>query len=95
MREERSEELEEARKRKLLELKIKQILTQLLDGPAYERLMNVRIANEELYEQIVNLLIYLYQNGQIKGKIGENELKNLISRILSKREEGKIKFVRK
>lgn len=88
-------QLEEARKRKLIELKIKQNLLQVLDGVAYERLMNVKIANEDLYAQIVNLLLYLYQNGQIKGRIGEPELKNLLSRVLSKKEEGKIKFVRK
>lgn len=95
MEETNENQLEEARKRKLIELKTKQLLLQVLDSTAYERLMNVKIANEDLYTQIVNLLLYLYQNGQLKKRIGENELKNLLSRVLSKKEDNKIKFVRK
>lgn len=95
MEETNENQLEEARRRKLMELKTKQLLLQVLDNTAYERLMNVKIANEELYTQIVNLLLYLYQNGQLKKRIGESELKNLLSRVLSKKEDNKIKFVRK
>lgn len=95
MEETNENQLEEARRRKLMELKTKQLLLQVLDSTAYERLMNVKIANEDLYTQIVNLLLYLYQNGQLKKRIGESELKNLLSRVLSKKEDNKIKFVRK
>lgn len=96
MREETNEnQLEEAKKRRQLELQIKQALLQILDGSAYERLMNIKISNEEIYEKIVNLLVYLYQNGQLKNKISETELKKLTAKILEKKGEGTIKFVRK
>ena len=38
---------------------------------AYERLMNVRVANYELYSQLVDLIINMAQSQRVTGQITE------------------------
>lgn len=53
---------------------------------AYERLMNVRVANFELYSQLVNLLLASVQNQGITGQITEEQLKQILGRLTYKKE---------
>ncbi len=69
-----------------IEQQKKEIMKQLLDGPAYDRLMNIRIANHELYSQITGIIISLAQTNRIQGKMGEQQLMSLINRITFKKE---------
>ncbi len=53
---------------------------------AYERLMNVRVANFELYSQLVNMLLATAQNQGITGQINEEQLKQILGRLTYKKE---------
>ena len=61
---------------------------------AYERLMNVRISNKELYDQIINLIINMAQSNRIVNKLTEEQLKSILSK-LTYRPEPKIEFKHK
>lgn len=92
------EELEQLRNRKAqekyaqlakaqqLEAEMKTVLRHVLDDMAYERAMNVRLANPELYQQLVALLAYMYQNKQLKGKVNDEQLRRLLEKVATKRE---------
>jgi DNA-binding TFAR19-related protein (PDSD5 family) len=83
-------ELEEARKKKLeskkTEEQLKATLRVALDEAAYDRLMNVSVANKELFlEASRNLLVFFKRAGR---KITESELLSLL-RALKERDEKK------
>jgi programmed cell death protein 5 len=61
---------------------------------AYERLMNVRVANFELYSQLVDLLINMAQSQRVTGQITEEQLKQILAR-LTYRKESTIEFKHK
>jgi len=84
--------IKELLEKKKKEEEIKKFLARILDGEAYERLMNVKISNYELYNNVANNLIYFYQ--KIGRKITEKELLSLLE-ALTKKDEGEIKFYRK
>ncbi len=69
------------------ELQRKMLLRHLLDAKAYERMMNVRLANPALYEQVVTLLAYLYQNKQLAGKVDEEKLVKLLTQVAARKRE--------
>lgn len=83
-------QIADIQKARVLELQRRHLLKKILEPEAYERLANIRSANPSLYEQLANLLLYLYQNRQLKEKISETQLKEFILRLLSKRRETKI-----
>ncbi len=58
---------------------------------AYERLMNVRVANYELYTQLVDLILSLIQTNRITTQLTETQLKDILSRVTYK-PESKIEF---
>jgi len=70
------------------EAQLRSILRVALEPGAYERLMNVRISNPELYVQVARLIVSLYGNKQLAGKVGEKELQALLARLTSRREGG-------
>ena len=65
-----------------------------LTTSAYERLMNVRVANFELYSQLVDLIISMVQSQRVTGQITEAQLKEILSR-LTYRKESTIEFKHK
>src|SRR5271157_5348074 len=69
-----------------LEQQKKEILRKFLDGTAYDRMMNVRVSNPELYDQLISLIVSLVQNNRVAGKITESQLKSLVERITYKKE---------
>lgn len=77
-----------------LEMQKKIALKYIVDAQAYERLMNVRLANPALYDQVVTMLVYLYQNKQLKGKVTEEQVKAVLARITA-RNEPSITFKKK
>jgi programmed cell death protein 5 len=77
-----------------LEMQKKFALKYIVDAQAYERLMNVRIANPALYDQLVTMLIYLYQNKQVKGKVTDEQLKAILAKVTA-RKEPEITFKKK
>lgn len=69
-----------------LEEQKKEVMRQFLDGKAYERLMNIRMSNSELYNQLVNLVVSLAQSNRVTGKITEKQLVSILTKMTSKRE---------
>ena len=74
------------------EAKIATVTRYLLEEKAMERLNNVKIVNKELYLKVIQLVLYLQRAGQLQGKIGDEELKQLLEKIRNKKE---IKITRK
>ncbi len=76
------------------EQKLKSTLRFALDEDAYERLMNVSIANKEMYLIAAKNLLMLYK--RMGRKITESELLSLLRAIKAQREnETKITFQKK
>ncbi|MCX8202592.1 MAG: hypothetical protein N3G74_02200 [Candidatus Micrarchaeota archaeon] len=77
------------------ELQLKKALSVVLEEKAYERLMNVRLSNPELYLKVANAVIHYYQ--KIKRRVSERELITIINMNLavSKQPETKIQIRRK
>jgi DNA-binding TFAR19-related protein (PDSD5 family) len=71
-------------------LTVKKYMTE----QAYERLMNVRISNYDLYMNILNMIISTAQSGRFTDKINEKQLVEILSRLTYK-PEPKIEFRRK
>ncbi len=81
--------------RRLKELQIEQekktMVKRFMTNDAFERLMNVRVANYELYSQLLDLLISMARSNRITGTLTEEQLKDLLSRLTFK-PESKIQF---
>ena len=69
----------------------KQILRTILTTPARERLGRIKVARPEMAESIENQLIMLAQSGELKNKINDEQLRMLLSRIMPKKRDIKIK----
>jgi programmed cell death protein 5 len=70
---------------------IKLLAGQILTKEARERLANIRIVKPDLAYQIELYLIQLYQAGQIKSQITDEQLKALLLKLQSKK-KSKISF---
>lgn len=92
-------ELQELRKKQIeqmqREAQLRDVLRKILDPKAFERLMNIRIANRELYFQLAQLLVYAYQQGQLRPPVSEAELLSLLNRIKAGERQGSITIKRK
>ncbi len=88
------EKLAEMQQAQALESQKKSILRNLCEPAAYERLTNVRIANPELYDQIVMLLVQLMKSRQLKAKLTEEQIRQILAKI-TERKEKPIEFKRK
>ena len=86
---EQMEEQEEQQKQ--LEEQKKAVLRAILTNEARERLGRIKIARPEMAESIENQLIMLAQSGKLKNKINDEELRMLLSKVLPKKRDIKIK----
>jgi programmed cell death protein 5 len=69
-----------------LEEQKKEIMKQFLEPKAYERVMNIRASNYELYSNIVNVVVSLAQGNRINSKINESQLKSILAKLTNRRE---------
>ena len=65
---------------------VKKITSQILDNRARERLSNLRTVKPELAMQLEVYLAQMYQLGQIKGKITDEQLVMILKKIGEKKE---------
>jgi len=86
---EQMEEQEEQHKQ--FEEQKKTILRAILSNEARERLGRIKIARPEMAESIENQLIMIAQSGKLKNKINDEELRMLLSKVLPKKRDIKIK----
>lgn len=66
------------------------ILNQILQPEAADRLGRIRLVKEERAAEIENRLIALAQSGQLRAKVTEEQLKELLNAVAEKKEEEKI-----
>lgn len=70
---------------------LKKILfLQMLDEKARERLSNIKVANPVYAMQLEQILIQLIQAGQIRGRITEEQLINLLKKMKEQKREYRI-----
>lgn len=81
---------EEARKKEFEEQK-KTVLRQILTTEARERLGRIKVARPDVAENIENQLILLAQSGQLKNKINDEQLRELLSKLIPKKRDIKIR----
>lgn len=86
---------QEDRARQMADMK-NGILSQVLDQKARARLNTLMTAKPEKGRQMEAVICQMAQSGQIGGKLGEEELKNLLERFSSNQGSGgKVKFDRR
>jgi DNA-binding TFAR19-related protein (PDSD5 family) len=66
------------------------MLNQILHPEAADRLGRVRMVKEERAREVENRLIMLAQSGQLRQKVTEAQLKELLNAVADNREEEKI-----
>ncbi len=76
----------EAIKNAQMEEQKKEVMKQFLEPKAYERMMNVRISNYALYNQLVSMVVSLAQGNRISSKITEAQLMSIIQRMTYRKE---------
>ncbi|MDY6776982.1 MAG: DNA-binding protein [Candidatus Nanohaloarchaea archaeon] len=73
---------------------LKQVASQILTEDARSRLGNVRVADEDLASAIEYQLVQLYKAGQIRGKIDDDQLKELLKKVKEAGDEPDIKYTK-
>ncbi|KAK1758537.1 PDCD5-related protein [Echria macrotheca] len=66
------------------------ILNQILQPEAADRLGRIRLVKEQRATEVENRLIMLAQTGQLRAKVTEDQLKELLNAVADKKEEEKI-----
>lgn len=61
------------------------VLTKVLTPEAKQRLANVRLINEEKYLTVAQGLLGMVQQGQIKGKVTDEQIKRLLIQLTPKK----------
>ncbi|OHE95844.1 hypothetical protein CORC01_08841, partial [Colletotrichum orchidophilum] len=67
-----------------------QILNQILHPEAADRLGRIRLVKEQRAQDVENRLIMLAQSGQLRSKVTEAQLKELLEAVAGTKEEEKI-----
>jgi programmed cell death protein 5 len=80
------EEFQEEQQQEFEEQK-KQAMRAILTDDARERLGRIKAARPELAENLENQLIMLAQSGRLKNKINDEQLKELLSKLLPKKRD--------
>ena len=80
------ENLEDAQQKEYEEQK-KLLLRAILMDDARERLGRIKAARPELAENLENQLIMLAQSGRLKNKINDEQLRDLLVKILPKKRD--------
>jgi len=68
------------------EAQLRGLLREVLEPSAYERFMNVRLSNPELYMKVSQMLVQLHMQKQLSGQVGEKELRALLAKLTERRE---------
>ena len=83
--------LEDLQKRQAAEAQLSAIVKKVFEPAAIERLSNIRMSNENLYMQIVQFFVSAIQAGKLSGKVTEEQVKQVASKLLSTRRETTIR----
>ncbi len=83
--------LEDGARKEEFEEQKKAALRQILTTEARERLGRIKAARPEVAENIENQLIMFAQSGQLKNKINDEQLRELLSKLIPKKRDIKIR----
>jgi len=70
-------------------------LNQILEPEAADRLGRIRLVKESRAQDVENRLIMLARSGQLRQKVTEEQLKELLGAVAEGKEEGKITVTRR
>lgn len=82
----RKKQLQERVKAAYIEEKKREVMRRFLEGPAYERVMNIKTVNPDLYDKLVELVVQLVGSGRLNRKLSDNELVTILSKLSERRE---------
>ncbi|KAH6628537.1 PDCD5-related protein [Chaetomium tenue] len=68
----------------------KSVLNQILEPDAADRLGRIRLVKEQRATDVENRLIMLAQTGQLRQKVTETQLKDLLNAMVDNQEQEKI-----
>lgn len=71
------------------------ILTQILDKSALARLSNLSVAKPDKGKAVENLIVQMARSGQIRGKMSDDDLRNLLDRMAGTTKTTKVKYDRR
>jgi len=83
--------LEDLQKRQSAEAQLSAIVKKVFEPTAISRLSNIRMSNEGTYMQIVQFFVSAIQSGKLSGKVTEEQVKQVASKLLSTRRETTIR----
>jgi programmed cell death protein 5 len=90
------QQIAEARKqeeaRKEFEAQKQAALRQILTEEARSRLMNIKMVKPEFAEQLEIQLIQLAQSGKLSTPLTDEQMKEILAKLQSKKRESKISF---
>ncbi len=75
------QQMEQHMEQKQIEEIVKKTIPQILDEKARERLNNIRVVKPDLAMQLEMYLVQLYQAGQVKRKITEEQLVGILKKL--------------
>ncbi len=79
--------------RRQVELQKRSILMEVLSPEARSRLANIKIAKPEFAAQLENLFVQLAQSGQLRQKVTDAQLKQMLAKLTAKRKDIKIRRI--
>ncbi|MBU5688932.1 MAG: DNA-binding protein [Candidatus Aenigmarchaeota archaeon] len=79
-------EINDLQREKEIERIKKIVLSRILTKDANERLARLKLVKPDLANQLELYLVQLYQAGQIKSIINDEQIKNILSQITEKRQ---------
>ena len=85
-----AEQQQQEQMRRELETQKREAMMQLLTPEARARLANIRITKPEFVDQIEIQLIQLAQAGRVQSKITDDQLKELLRKLIGKKRDIKI-----
>ncbi len=80
------ERLSQLQKQEEYEAQVRMVLRKFLTDDAYERMMNVRISNKQLYFGAAGAIAQAASAGQVQGKISGERLKSLLAGMMERHE---------
>ena len=89
-----NEQMQSQMQQQQLEETLKTLMQQILEPAARERLSNLKMVKPDMALQLQAYLAQLYQSGQIKGKITEEQVVSILHK-LSAAERKEFKITRK
>ena len=73
--------VQEQMRRNRLEEQKKEIVKRLLEPDAYERLMNIRASNRQLWSELMDLIISLAQSNRISGRMTDKQFVAVLGKV--------------